>query len=58
MHVQYLCVGSGATEKYAALSGNSIQKSYRFTVTYQLAFAGWKHPQPPKRWPVKSFMPN
>lgn len=39
MHVQYLCGGNDATEKYAAFSGSSIQKSYRFTVTDQLPFA-------------------
>lgn len=32
-HVQYLCVGSDATEKYSALSGNSVQKSC-FTYCY------------------------
>lgn len=34
--VQDICVESDATEKYAALSGNSIQMSYWFIIIHQL----------------------
>lgn len=37
--VQDICVESDATENDAALSGNSIQMSYCFTIIYQLTFA-------------------
>lgn len=37
--VQDIGVESDATEKYAALSANSIQMSYWFTIIYQLTVA-------------------
>lgn len=39
MHVQYFCVGSGATKEYTVLSVTRLSNRYRFTILYQLKIA-------------------